>query len=186
MVERALTNVEPRSGLTISAQQPPMWGAGLAHAARVPAPPNPLAQLAATPPGLAQRSHRPLGAGRETRVPETESQPGRGTALARWLPRNPAGTPSASPPWSGPQVPGGSGQGPQSRVGGPGGLGIRGPPGGCRWARGGGRAGGLAGGRGGGGAGAEPRPEAAVARPGGRSGCRGARLPGGSARAQRG
>ena len=76
MVERALTNVEPRSGLTISAQQRPMWGAGLAHAARVPAPPNPLAPLAAAPPGLAQRSHRPLGAGWETRVPETRTPAG--------------------------------------------------------------------------------------------------------------
>ena len=93
MVERALTNVEPRSGLTISAQQRPMWGAGLAHAARVPAPPNPLAPLAAAPPGLAQRSHRPLGAGWETRVPETRTPAGSRDSPGAMAPSEPGWDP---------------------------------------------------------------------------------------------
>lgn len=98
-MERALTNAESRSGLAIS--QPsdaPVWGAGLAHAARVPAPTTPRRPSRPLRPRWrsARTAHsEPVGRPGSGRP---EPQPGRGTALARWLPRNPAGTSSASPP----------------------------------------------------------------------------------------
>lgn len=76
-----------------------IWAPRLVHANGVQEPPSPLAPLAAAPPGQAQHSHRPLGAGWEARVPESRAaaRPG-DSARGRWLSSNRAGTPSASPP----------------------------------------------------------------------------------------
>ncbi|XP_036690144.1 ADAMTS-like protein 4 isoform X2 [Balaenoptera musculus] len=90
-----------------------IWGPGLAHAARVQAPPSPLAPLAAAWPGQAQRSHRPLGAGLEAGVRESRTPAGPGDSPGAMAPSEAGWDPLGFAPSSRWRVPGWGGQGPK-------------------------------------------------------------------------
>lgn len=189
MEERALTNADLGSGGTISAQQRPDLGPGACPRRSGTGTTQPLgatrgrlawAGAALAPPTRSRSGGRGPGVPSPSRAlgqPGSDGSLRTGLGPPRLRPLEPLA--GAGLGWPRPKVRGGW---PWRARGSGWAAGTRGPARDAGWARGG-RAGGA-----GGGARAEPRLEAAVSGAGlrGSRGRRGARLPGESARAQRG